>query len=54
MVGVIAVDEILHDRTTLEQADGASVGKGVRQGGNASVGVDVEEPWLLKERGVED
>lgn len=47
MVGIISVDEILHDGAALEQADLLAIGEGVRQGWNTPIGVDVEEPLLL-------
>jgi len=47
MLRVVPVDEILHNGTALEQPDRASVGKGVRQGGNPAIGVYFQEPVLL-------
>ena len=44
MVLVIAIDEVLEDGTALEDAEGLAVGELVSQGGNATVGVDLEEP----------
>lgn len=47
MVLVIPVHEILQDRAALKDAERRAVGPGVRDGGDAAVGVDVEEPLLL-------
>ena len=48
MVWVVAVDKVLHDGAALEQVDGLAVCERIRQGRNASVGVDLEKPWLLR------
>jgi hypothetical protein len=47
VVGIVALDEVLHDGARLEQVDGLAVGEGVGQGGNAAIGVDGEEPGLF-------
>lgn len=44
MVPIVALDEVEHDAATLEEADHLAVGVLVRHGGDAAVGVDVEEP----------
>ena len=51
VVRVVAVNEILHDGTALEQVDRLAISEGVRYGRNASIGVDLEEPGLLR-RGI--
>lgn len=48
MVSVVALDEVLHNRAALKQTDELAVGKGVGQGRDAAIGVDLEEPWLLQ------
>lgn len=47
VLGVVTVNKVLHDGTTLEQVDRLAVREGVRQGRNTSIGVDLEEPGLL-------
>ena len=47
MVLVVTVDEVLEDGSGLEDANGLAIGPCVSEGGNAAVGVDFEEPWLL-------
>lgn len=47
MVLVVPVDQVLQDGTALEYADLLAVGEGIRDGGNATIGVDLEEPRLL-------
>lgn len=44
---VVARDQILHDGARLEEIDRLAVGEGVRQGGDASIGIHGEEPRLL-------
>ena len=44
IVGVVSVDEILHDAAAFEDADLFAVGMGVGQGWDAAVGVDGCEP----------
>lgn len=44
MLGVVAVDEILHDAAAFEDADFFAVGVGVGQGWDAAVRVDGCEP----------
>lgn len=44
---VIAINKILHDGPTLEQADGSPVREGVRQSRDTPIGVDLQEPRLL-------
>ena len=55
MLGVVAVDEILHDATTFEDAVLFAVGVGVGQGWDAAVWVDGCEPgrFLLVARHVD-
>lgn len=50
MVLVVAVHEVLHDGGALKQPDGLAVLEDVREGRDAAVGVDLEEPGLLQER----
>ena len=45
--GVILVDEVLQDGAGFEKVDGGTVGEGVCDSRDASVGVDGEEPWLF-------
>ena len=47
MLGVVAVHEVLHDRTALKQSDKFAVGELVGQCRNTPVGVDLQEPRLL-------
>lgn len=47
MVLVIAVHEILQDGAALKDANDGTVGPLVRDGGDAAVGVDFEEPRLF-------
>lgn len=47
VVLVVAVDEVLEDGTRLKDANGLAVGPCVSDGGNAAVGVNFQEPWLL-------
>ena len=47
MLGVILLDQVLHDGAGFEKADGFAVGEGVCQCRNPSVGIDFEEPWLF-------
>jgi hypothetical protein len=54
VLGVVAVDEVLHNAAAFEQADRLAVGESVRQSWDAAVGVDVEEPLLLLCAGVEE
>lgn len=49
VVLVVAVHEVLHDGGALKQPDGLAVLEDVREGRDAAVGVDLEEPWLLPE-----
>lgn len=44
MLGVVAVDEVLHDAAALENVDLFAVGVDVGQGWNAAVRVDGCEP----------
>ena len=44
MLGVVLVDEVLHDTTGFKEADGMTVGEGVCEGGDAAVRVYGEEP----------
>ena len=47
VLGVVTLNEILHDASRLEQVDGLAIGELVGQGRNAAIGVDGEEPVLL-------
>lgn len=47
VVLVVAVNEILQNSTALKDADLLAVGELVSEGGDATVGVDLEEPGLL-------
>ena len=44
---VISLNEILHDRTTLEHTNLLAIGESIRQSGNASVGIDIQKPLFL-------
>jgi hypothetical protein len=44
---VIAIYEILHDASRLEEVDGFAIGKGVGYGRDATIGVNGAEPWLF-------
>jgi hypothetical protein len=44
VVWVVLRDEVLQDATGLKQTDLLAVAEGVRQGGDAAVGVDLEKP----------
>jgi hypothetical protein len=44
---VIALDQILHDTSRLEEVDRLAIGKGVGQGGDPAVRIDGTEPGLL-------
>lgn len=44
---VVLLDEILHDAAGFEESNAFAVGEGVREGGDAAVGVDFEEPGLF-------
>lgn len=47
VVLVISVHKVLHDGGTLKKPNGLAIFKGVRQGGDAAIGVDLQEPRLL-------
>lgn len=47
MVWVVLLGEVLQDATGLEQTDLLAVAEGVRQSGDATVGVDLEEPAAI-------
>jgi hypothetical protein len=44
---IIALDQILHDTSRLEEIDRLAIGKGVGQGGDPAIGIDGTEPGLL-------
>lgn len=44
---IIAIYEILHDASRLEEVDGFAISKGVGYGRDATIGVNGAEPWLL-------
>lgn len=47
VVFVISVNEVLHDRSALEQLDDLAIFKPVRQSRDSSIGIDLKEPWFL-------
>lgn len=47
VLGIIPLDQVLHDASRLEEVDRLSVGEFISQGRNASIGVNLEEPRLL-------
>ena len=47
MLGVILLNQVLHDGAGFEEADRLAVGKRVRQGRDPSIGIDFKEPWLF-------
>lgn len=47
MVRIVPVHQILLDAARLEELDGCAVLQRVRQGWDAPVGIDVQEPRLL-------
>lgn len=47
VLGIVLLDEVLHDAPRLEQPDRLAIVECVRQRGNAAVGVDVEKPGLF-------
>lgn len=47
VLSIVAFDEVLHDRSRLEEIDGFSIGESVSERWNASIGIDGREPWLL-------
>lgn len=47
MLGVILLDQVLHDGAGLEKADGLTIGEGVRQRWDPSIRIDFKEPWLF-------
>ena len=50
MLGVVLLDEILHDTARFEEPDGLPVREGVRQGGYPAIRVDGEEPFWVSFR----
>ena len=47
MLGIIPLDKILQYRPALKDPDSLPIRKRVRDGGDAAIGVDLEEPRLL-------
>jgi len=47
MIGIVLLNQVLKDTSTLEQADQFAIGEGVREGGDTAVGVDLEEPGFF-------
>ena len=47
VLGVVPLDEVLHDTSALKEIDRLSVRKSIRQCGDPPVGVDFQEPWLF-------
>lgn len=47
MLRVIAVREVLQNGAAFKDADGLAIGESVCEGGDATIGVDLEEPRLL-------
>jgi hypothetical protein len=47
VLGIVALDQVLHDASRLEQVDGLAISELVGQGGYAAIGVDGKEPILL-------
>ena len=47
MLRVIALYQVQHDASRLEEIDGFSVGESVGQCWNAPVRIDCPEPWLF-------
>lgn len=47
VVFVVLVDQVLSDTAGLEHGDGPAAVEGVGNGGDAAIGVDLEEPRLL-------
>ena len=47
MLGVEPFDLLLHDRSGFEQIDLLSIREGVGDGGDAAVGIDLEEPFFF-------
>jgi hypothetical protein len=44
---VIAINQVLHDASRLEEIDRVAIGEGVGQGGNAAIGINRTEPGLF-------
>jgi vesicle coat complex subunit len=47
VLGIVAINKVLHDASTLEQSDRLAIRERVGQGGDAAIGVDGEEPRFL-------
>lgn len=47
VLGVVALNKVLHDAARFEQVDGFAIGKLVGQSRNAAIGVDGKEPVFL-------
>lgn len=44
VVLVVLLDQVLKDASGLEEPDFLTVGKGIRESGDTSIGIDLEEP----------
>jgi hypothetical protein len=47
VLGIIALNQVLHDASRLEQIDCLAIGKFVGKGRNSAIGVDGKKPVLL-------
>ena len=47
MLGVVLLNEVLHDRSRFEEPDTFSIGESVCESGNSTIGVDIKEPLLF-------
>lgn len=46
-MAIIPLDQVLHDTTTLKQAESLTIVKGIGHGRDSAIRVDIEEPLLL-------
>lgn len=47
MLGIVSINKILHNATTLKDSDQLSVGERIRKSRNSSIGIDFEEPGFF-------
>lgn len=47
VIFVVSLDEILHDRAGLEEANRLTIREGICQGGDPAIGIDFEKPRLF-------